>query len=248
VQQLSELSRRTGVPVRTLRSYLRMEFLPAVPEYDESHVRRVALIRTLLDVGGLSYAAIRQIVQLIDTSRPPLHELLGAVQYALPARGSVSHDQEWERARDRASRLAEQRGWRVNPKNPAWHTLTQVLVACEWLEQQDLLRLLESYAEALERVVAVEVQLLRDQPDAESAATSMVSGTVLGDVALSALRRLLHEHFSGTHEDFPDARERFSVTPGHRSSPAQPAPVLSTAEPSRVCVDGERPHNRRPGG
>ncbi|MFA3836813.1 MerR family transcriptional regulator [Streptomyces aureus] len=196
--QLSDLSRRTGVPDRMLRFYLRMELLPALDEsqeYDESHVRRVALVRTLLDVGGLSPAAIRQIVGRIDTS-PPLHELLGAVQYALPARGSVSQDQEWERAKERTTALAEQRSWQVSPDNPAWQTLTQVLVTCEWLEQRDLPRLLERYAEALERVVDIEVQLLRRQPDPESAAASMVSGTVLGDVALSALRRLIHEHFS----------------------------------------------------
>ncbi|WP_432167858.1 MerR family transcriptional regulator [Streptomyces sp. bgisy031] len=196
--QLSDLSRRTGVPDRMLRFYLRMDLLPALDEsqeYDESHVRRVALVRTLLDVGGLSPSAIRQIVGRIDTS-PPLHELLGAVQYALPARGSVSQDQEWERARERTTALAEQRSWQVSPDNPAWQTLTQVLVTCEWLEQRDLPRLLETYAEALERVVDIEVQLLRRQPDPESAAASMVSGTVLGDVALSALRRLIHEHFS----------------------------------------------------
>jgi len=55
--QLSDLSRRTGVLGRMLRFCLRMN-LPAVldepEEYDESHVRRVALVRTLLDVGGLS--------------------------------------------------------------------------------------------------------------------------------------------------------------------------------------------------
>ncbi|MFF1683814.1 MULTISPECIES: MerR family transcriptional regulator [unclassified Streptomyces] len=196
--QLSDLSRRTGVPDRMLRFYLRMNLLPALDEseeYDESHVRRVALVRTLLDVGGLSPAAIRRIVGRIDTS-PPLHELLGEVQYALPARGSMSQDREWERARERTTALAEQRSWQVSPDNPAWQTLTQVLVTCEWLEQHDLPRLLETYAEALERVVDIEVQLLRRQPDPESAAASMVSGTVLGDVALSALRRLIHEHFS----------------------------------------------------
>lgn len=161
--QLSDLSRRTGVPDRMLRFYLRMELLPALDEsqeYDESHVRRVALVRTLLDVGGLSPAAIRQIVGRMDTS-PPLHELLGAVQYALPSRGSVSQDQEWERAKKRTTALAEQRSWQVSPDNPAWQTLTQVLVTCEWLEQRDLPRLLETYAEALERVVDIEVQLLQ---------------------------------------------------------------------------------------
>ncbi|CAM5385442.1 hypothetical protein STENM223S_05012 [Streptomyces tendae] len=196
MQDLSELSGRVGIPVRTLHFYVRMELLPNLPEYGEQHVRRVALVRTLLDVGGLSYTAIRQILSRIDTSRPSLTELLGAVQYALPACGSTARDQEWERARKRAGEFAAKRQWRVGADNPAWQTLTQVLVTCEWLRQGDLVELLGTYADALERIVTVEMELLRRKGDPETAATSMVSGTVLGDIALASLRRLLHEHFS----------------------------------------------------
>ncbi|MEV5613804.1 MerR family transcriptional regulator [Streptomyces sp. NPDC052225] len=222
MQDLSELSERAGIPERMLRFYVRMELLPDLPAYDESHVRRVAFVRALLDVGGLSHAAIRQLLRRVDTSEPTFGELLGAVQYALPARGSTAQDQEWERARGRAEEFAAQRQWRVGADNPAWQTLTQVLVACEWLRQHDLLDLLGAYADALERLVAVEVELLRRKGDPETAATSMVSGTVLGDIALCALRRLLHEHFSRSVDDaakFEEFMEQAESTADSAESP-----------------------------
>ncbi|MCY0924675.1 hypothetical protein OTB20_00250 [Streptomyces sp. H27-H1] len=55
--QLPELSAEIRIPVRALQLYIRMGLLPALPVYDESHVRRAVLVRTLLDVGGLSYSA-----------------------------------------------------------------------------------------------------------------------------------------------------------------------------------------------
>ncbi|WP_138907357.1 MerR family transcriptional regulator [Streptomyces chryseus] len=197
---LSELSRQTGVPVRALQMYVHMELFRAEPAYDERHVRRIALIKTLLDVGGVPYSVVRDILRRIDASPHSLHDILETVQYALPVRGTASEEGEWTRARERAERFAEARNWRVNAENPAWHTLTQVLVACEWLEQDDLVRLLDTYADALERVGEAEVALQRRQPDPDSATASMVTCAVLGDVALSALHRLVHEHYSSLAE------------------------------------------------
>ncbi|WP_093799208.1 MerR family transcriptional regulator [Streptomyces sp. Wb2n-11] len=201
---LSELSRQTGVPVRALQMYLDLELFRAEPVYDERHVHRIALIRTLLDVGGVPYDAVRRILRHMDSSPPSLHEVLETVLYALPVRGTTCREkeeqEEWARARQHTARLAEARNWQVNEENPAWLTLTQVLVACEWLEQCDLLRLLDTYADALERIGEAEVALLRSRPAPDSAAAGMVTSAVLGDVALSALRRLIHEHFSNLAE------------------------------------------------
>ncbi|WP_189718797.1 MerR family transcriptional regulator, partial [Streptomyces chryseus] len=60
---LSELSRQTGVPVRALQMYVHMELFRAEPAYDERHVRRIALIKTLLDVGGVPYSVVRDILR-----------------------------------------------------------------------------------------------------------------------------------------------------------------------------------------
>lgn len=194
MSQLAALSRRTKVPVRTLRSYQDLDLLPTLTEYDESHVRRVALVKALLNV-GVSHAEVRRLVRHMEEERPPASELLRLTQYALPTPGSASPDQEWEWAQARVSGLIRGWGWQVSPDNPAWQTLCQVAIACKSLDHQDIPRLFPAYAENLERIAQLEMQILGEQEDPESAATSLVTVTALGAVALSAMRRLAHEHF-----------------------------------------------------
>lgn len=192
--QASDLSRRTGVSPRTLRAYERWGLIPDCLAYDEPRVHRVELIRALLEVGGLTPAEVRSVLGRLDSSDASLHQVLSAVQYALPAVDSCGDDENWARAGERAHTLAKSRGWLVSPDNPAWRTLLQSIVVIEWLGHDDLLDLLGDYAQALEQVAERELRLLLGQPDPDSAATRMVTGTVLGDTVIAALRRLAHEH------------------------------------------------------
>ena len=65
--RIAELSRRSGVSVPTIKYYLREGLLPGgtttgspnQAAYDETHLRRLKLIRVFIDVGGLSVAATR---------------------------------------------------------------------------------------------------------------------------------------------------------------------------------------------
>ncbi|ANP48273.1 hypothetical protein J2Z21_003744 [Streptomyces griseochromogenes] len=188
------MSRRTGVPLHTLRTYERRRLIPALPEHGEAQIRRVELVRALLEVGGLGELEALRILGLLDCSDTTLSRLLGAVQYSLPTAGSASDDGNWARAEERAHALARARNWRVSEHNPAWRTLIQSFVVMEWLGQEDLLRLLDAYAEALEKVAEAEVRLVVERPDPESAVTRMVTATVIGDTVIAALRRLVHEH------------------------------------------------------
>ncbi|MEA5453369.1 MerR family transcriptional regulator [Sinomonas sp. JGH33] len=72
--QLRELSSLTGVPIASIKFYLREGLLPpgrrltaTRSDYDEAHARRIATIQTLRGVNDLSIAQIRAIVALIDT-------------------------------------------------------------------------------------------------------------------------------------------------------------------------------------
>ncbi|MDT9687542.1 MerR family transcriptional regulator [Streptomyces sp. P9(2023)] len=206
---LDALSRRTRVPVRTLRSYQDLDLLPTLSDYDESHVRRVALVKALLDIGGLPHAEVHRLVRRVVEERPEASELLRLTQYALPTPGSASPDQEWEWAQAWLSGLIRSWGWQVGPDNPAWQTLCQVAIACRSLDHQDIPRLFHAYAENLEAIARLEMQILREQDDPESAATRLVTVTALGDIALSAMRRLAHEHFlSSTESDAEHAAPR----------------------------------------
>lgn len=202
--RLTDLSRQADIPLKTLLLYQSLDLLPAVTEYSERHVRRAVLVRTLIDVGGLSYAAARNLVRHMDGAHPPVNELFGAIQRALPVAGSAPQDdQEWARAREQAHALVEARHWKVSSTNPGWQPLTQALVVYNWLGQQAPQRLLEAYAEALESAVRTEVGHICRHEDSDSAVSELVVWTVLGDVVTSALRHLLHEHTLDSIADRP---------------------------------------------
>ncbi|MFC8276311.1 hypothetical protein ACFUJR_28030 [Streptomyces sp. NPDC057271] len=124
-------------------------------------------------------------------------------------------------------------GWQVSPDNPAWQTLCQVTIACTSLGHHEIPRLFHAYAEHLERIARLEVQILSEQDDPESAATSLVAVTALGDIAVSALRRLAHEHFlssSGSGTEHSPARE---AGPGSRADSPQ-ADATPGIHPARL--------------
>jgi DNA-binding transcriptional MerR regulator len=88
--RISELSAQTGVPVATIKFYLRENLLHAgvrtaatQAQYDGSHVVRLRLIRALLGPGGLSVAAAHQVIQAIEKPPASLHELLGVAATAV---------------------------------------------------------------------------------------------------------------------------------------------------------------------
>lgn len=87
--KISELSQQTGIPLPTLKFYLREGLLPAgarsqpnQADYSEAHVRRAELIRALREVAGLSIAKIRTIVEAMEHGEPT-YDLMGETVDAL---------------------------------------------------------------------------------------------------------------------------------------------------------------------
>src|SRR5688500_14197629 len=124
--RIAELSRRTGVPVPTIKYYLREGLLPAgeltspnQARYDERHVQRLHLVRVLLDVGRLPIATIRQLLTALDQPDPDVHRVLGkALPSAVAGRDSVDPEVV-QAARVRVDKLADERGWQVGADAPA---------------------------------------------------------------------------------------------------------------------------------
>lgn len=108
--RISALSDRTGVPIGTIKYYLREGLLApgertsrTTAEYGDSHVERLRLVRALTDTGGLGIAAVRRIVDVLDTPDPARLDLLATAQDALlhedalragdgSARGALLHE------------------------------------------------------------------------------------------------------------------------------------------------------------
>ena len=126
--RIAELSGRSGVPVPTIKYYLREGLLPPgestqrnQARYDERHLQRLRLVRVLLDVGGLPIAAIRDLLADLDRPDPNLHHALGrALKSASPQPDAEPVDADLALAESEVDALVERRGWRVAaPRPPA---------------------------------------------------------------------------------------------------------------------------------
>jgi DNA-binding transcriptional MerR regulator len=202
--RIGELSRRSGVPVPTIKYYLREGLLPLgtltaanQAEYGDEHVKRLRLVRALLEVGGLSVAATADVVAHLD--EPSSHELLGRAHHAIsPApRGSRDSD-HWRQAREAAAALVARRGWRVEESAPALDWLADVLAALDALDQPHFVAAVDDYAAIAERLAAIDLDLVAgrglDQPAA--LVEAVVVGTLLGEAMFNAIRRLAQEDAS----------------------------------------------------
>ncbi|MFI1657484.1 MerR family transcriptional regulator [Streptomyces sp. NPDC020472] len=197
--RIGELSRRTGVSVPTIKFYVREGLLPAgeltspnQASYGERHVRRLRLIRALLDVGGLSVAAIRGVVTAVDDPERPVHDVLGAATKPLVPRYEREAGDGIEEARKAVAGLIAARGWHADPSGPASDALAATLVALDELGHGRFVEVLDAYADAAEEVARVDLDYVAHHVAREELVESAVVGTVLGDALFSALRRLAH--------------------------------------------------------
>src|SRR5258706_7366806 len=88
--KIAELSGRSGTSIASIKYYLREGLLPAgaatgrnQAEYDEAHIRRLRLIRALIDIGGLSIASARAVLAAVDQPDLDGHSLMGAAHQEL---------------------------------------------------------------------------------------------------------------------------------------------------------------------
>jgi DNA-binding transcriptional MerR regulator len=200
--RVAELSRQSGVPVPTIKYYLREGLLqpgeltsPNQAQYDESHVRRLRLVRALLEVGGLSIGLVREVLLAMRIPDRPVHEVLGFVQRTItPVRSEIDEWTEW--ADGKVAALVAARGWPSRPDDPAWRVLSEVLVNLRKVEADGLIDLLDGYADVAESAASVDFRLIGRRQATEDVIEGMVVGTVLGDALLSALRRMAQQNES----------------------------------------------------
>ncbi|MEU5975415.1 MerR family transcriptional regulator [Streptomyces sp. NPDC047315] len=196
--RIGELSRCTGVPVPTIKYYLREGLLPAgeltspnQAAYGDEHVRRLRLIRALLDVGGLKIAAIAEILAAVDDPDEPVHHVLGVASDLLVARPvQQEEDAARESAVRRVEELIRRRGWRVAPDGPGAELLAGALASMERLGHGDFRQMLETYADAAEQVARADLEYVAGRTSRDVLVQGVVVGTVLGDAVLDALRQM----------------------------------------------------------
>ena len=196
--RIGELSRDTGVAVPTIKYYVREGLLPAgrltspnQASYDDIHVRRLRLIRGLLDVGGLSVSVVREVLAAVDSPEEPVHKVLGAAQHAITP-VTAARPEGLEEARRAVAELLERRGWHVGPDHPSAEVLAVALATFRGIGQGAFEEVLDDYASACERIAAADMAYVGRNAEVDGLVEGVVIGTVLGDVVLSSMRRLAH--------------------------------------------------------
>ncbi|MFC4373128.1 MerR family transcriptional regulator [Nocardia halotolerans] len=196
--RISELSERSGIAVATIKYYLREGLLPAgertgpnQASYGEEHLRRLRLIRALIEVGGLPVATVGDVLAAVDTPDLSMFSLLGVVQHSMTTPVPAAPDDEWERASATVHAELARRGWNPKPSRPAIDTLTAVLVRLAQLGYRDWgTTALPSYFDGARVIAATDVEAALTAGSREEIVDAVVVLTVLGDTALSAIRRM----------------------------------------------------------
>jgi len=201
--RVSELSARSGVPVPTIKYYLREGLLPrgevtsaTQAAYGEEHVRRLRLIRAMSEVGDLPLTDIRRVLDAVDRPDLPVHTLLGSLCWSLGPHAEPQDDEEWPAARETADALVAEMGWQVYPEAPMRDTLAHAILTLRQAGIEPAHDHLLAYADLAARAADLDI----GQLDAAGPRTDLmhvaVLGTVLYDRVFQALRRLAQEDAS----------------------------------------------------
>ncbi len=201
--RISALSTATGVPVPTIKYYLREGLLqpgrqtaPNQADYGDAHVHRLRLIRVLIEVGGLGVASVRAVLDAVADAELPVHQLLGVAHQALgppPDHAPPAHDVA--EARSEVDGFLVARGWAIDAAHPARRALADALVALRRLGRDVEVEVFLPYAEVADRLAARELRTVSPSSRAD-AVEAVVVGTVVFEAALMALRRLAQAHHS----------------------------------------------------
>jgi DNA-binding transcriptional MerR regulator len=217
---IAELSRQTDVPVATIKYYLRENLLPAGEavgatraRYDESHVRRLRLIRALVEAGGLSLARVRSVLAAVDEESRELHDVLGSAHGALIPDDLTASEESLRRVDD----LVADRGWMVYPEARDRTLLASALDALEKVGYHLDDDLLATYASAAAQVADADVAHL-PAGDRQQTVETTVLVTALGGPVLLALRRLAQQNASARRYGMPHQADCTTAERGVRST------------------------------
>ncbi|WP_328331248.1 MerR family transcriptional regulator [Kribbella sp. NBC_00382] len=212
--RIAELSRISGVPVPTIKYYLRENLLPPgeltspnQASYGDSHLHRLRLIRALVDLAHVPVAGVKEVLEGLDSPTMPLHDKIGRAHRAItPQPQLTSTPAAREAATTQVEELLTSRGWSVEPDAPALNTLIETIAALNTLGQGHLAGFLDSYAGAVETFTDLEVAAVTSTPTTptpDQIAEGVILGTILGETLIASLRLLAHESISAKRWSHP---------------------------------------------
>src|SRR5437763_4823350 len=201
--RMAELSAESGVPVATVKYYLREGLLPPgertspnQARYSAAHVQRLRLIKALTEVGGLPLASVGAVLAAIDGDATP-HETMGVVQEELAGPAPRVSDEAAEWAAGRLEGLARRNGWKWHgPGDRTVANLVAALATAKELGHEKLTERLDEQADLAMRVAEIDVEVVTGLASVDKIIEAGLVATVLGDRIFAGLRRLAQEPVS----------------------------------------------------
>jgi len=210
--KVSALVARANVPLSAIKFYQREGLLPdgvrTSPnqvDYGEEHVKRVRLIRALLETGGLSIAATKEVLRAVDTDGVSMADTFDLAQRAMSTPRTPASTPS-AMSRNHVIRLAQSRGWSFTLDNPGIDAAARALDGLRAIDLDLTDAYLGAYAAAASTAAAADLHALTSLSDPDELAELMVVGSILGDPLFAGLRRLAHE--DATHHLFPTPPSR----------------------------------------
>ncbi|MEU9241032.1 MerR family transcriptional regulator [Streptomyces shenzhenensis] len=212
--RLAQLSERSGVSAATIKYYLREGLLPpgrqvntTTAEYDEEHLRRLRLVRAMIQVGRIPVATVREVLGHVDDDSLGRTIRVGAALWALPQVPEPDEDDEYVRAAHReADTLLDELGWenarQLTTISPAYRQLVVALAAFRRLGYDWDAELLVRRAKLMYQAAVADLDFMDTRPSEAEKAEAAVASAVLVEPMLQALHRLAQEEESARRYGF----------------------------------------------
>ncbi|WP_298874025.1 MerR family transcriptional regulator [uncultured Microbacterium sp.] len=191
--RISELATRSGVPVATIKYYLREKVLPegerssaTQAAYGEAHVQRLGVIRALVDA-GVGISGVRKVVAVLEEPPENPYDLLGAANAAVTPQVSADLDLT------AANVLLERMGGSVDSCFP--DQIAAVAHALATLDRAGFTvpePVMDAYIEHLGALAEAELAAT-PETSIEDAVRYVVLGTALVEPLILALRRVAEQ-------------------------------------------------------
>ncbi|MER8084971.1 MULTISPECIES: MerR family transcriptional regulator [unclassified Streptomyces] len=206
--RLSELSEKSGVKTATIKYYLREGLLrPGLrvsatqAEYDESHLRRLRLVRALIQVGRLPVATAREVLSHVDDESLGRTIRLGAALWSLPHGPDPDEEApETAAAREEVERLLDRLGWATSQElgslSPAHRALVSSVATLIRLGYPCDVEYLTGQARLMHQVAVQDLDMMETHPTEAEQVETAVASAVLYEPLLMSLRRMAQEEES----------------------------------------------------
>ncbi|MCB5182209.1 MerR family transcriptional regulator [Streptomyces antimicrobicus] len=206
--RLAELSERSGVSTATIKYYLREGLLPpgrrvsaTTAEYGEEHLRRLRLVRAIVQVGKVPVATAREVLAHVDDDSLGRTIRLGAALWALPhgPEPDPSDPAAVDAVRE-VERLLGMLGWsgarELGALSPVYRSLVVAVATLRRLGYPWDAELMAPYARLMHEAARRDLDFVETHPTEVEKAEVVVAATILFQPVMEALHRLAQEEES----------------------------------------------------